>query len=138
VKKLRSGNPSIEKTPSGDDAQCSLCGIIFLDDREGENWIHRVNFQGLCHEASSGAEKKFIFVISVCNYLCMCKRSQFSIFYFSFDCCRLIQINIHSNLTLILFADSVIIVDGRAAIFKSGIPIKYLGPTQRCFSESLL
>jgi hypothetical protein len=31
-----------------------------------------------------------------------------------------------------------IIVDGRAAILKSGIPLKCLGPTQRCFSECLL
>jgi hypothetical protein len=30
------------------------------------------------------------------------------------------------------------IVGGRAAIFKSGIPLKCLGPTQRCFSECLL
>jgi hypothetical protein len=30
------------------------------------------------------------------------------------------------------------IVDGRAAIFKSGIPLKCLGPTQRYFSECLL
>jgi hypothetical protein len=31
-----------------------------------------------------------------------------------------------------------IIVDGLAAVFKSGIPLKCLGPTQRCFSECLL
>jgi hypothetical protein len=31
-----------------------------------------------------------------------------------------------------------IIVDGRAAIFKSGIPLKCLGPIQCCFSECLL
>jgi hypothetical protein len=31
-----------------------------------------------------------------------------------------------------------IIVDERAAIFKSGIPLKCLGPTQGCFCESLL
>jgi hypothetical protein len=30
------------------------------------------------------------------------------------------------------------IVDGCAAIFKLGIPLKCLGPTQRCFSEYLL
>jgi hypothetical protein len=30
------------------------------------------------------------------------------------------------------------IINGRAAIFKSGIPLKCLGPTQRCFSECLL
>jgi hypothetical protein len=30
------------------------------------------------------------------------------------------------------------IVDGRAAIFKPGIPLRCLGPTQRCFFECLL
>jgi hypothetical protein len=28
-----------------------------------------------------------------------------------------------------------LIVDGRAAIFKSGIPLRYLGPTQHCLSD---
>jgi hypothetical protein len=31
-----------------------------------------------------------------------------------------------------------IIVDGHAAIFKLGIPLKWLGLTQCCFSECLL
>jgi hypothetical protein len=31
-----------------------------------------------------------------------------------------------------------IIIDGHTAIFKLGIPLKCLGPTQRCFSECLL
>jgi hypothetical protein len=30
------------------------------------------------------------------------------------------------------------IVDGRATIFESEMPLKCLGPTQRCFSECLL